>query len=507
MIIKAKENVFDKYTDKETLSKIKDFNCVSDMWQQSVKNYADHLAIQTPTESITYSELDEKVSLFRTVLKNNGVDKGDFVGIYLPNGIDFAKAYLAITTLGAVAVLLPAFLPKEAVFGCSLKFKLKAIVYAQALQDNLAILSSQNPSVKQILSTESANEKTFAVSVEKDAPCSIVFTGGTTGKSKGSLLSNGAVMKGTKNGCYGIKNVFNQRYVLVLPLTHVFGLIRNLLTSLCTGSALFICASTQDMFRDIAIFKPTILVLVPAIAEMALRLSKKFNKNMLGEDLKTIICGAAFVPPYLVSEYDKLGVALLPGYGLTESANLVSGNAEALSKPNSVGYLYEGIEAKIVDGELWLKGPNMQTCYFGEDEENANAYEDGWFKTGDIAHFDQDGLLYITGRKKEIIVLSTGENVSPAELEAKFSAIDLIQDCLVYENEFGKLEIEVLIRDVVVEAKGITNAKDVIKEEIKKINATLPPFEKITEVKFRDTDFIRSPSMKILRSANGYVKK
>ena len=97
------------------------------------------------------------------------------------------------------------------------------------------------------------------------------------------------------------------------------------------------------------------MVLVPALAEMAINLSKQFKKNMLGSDLKTVICGAATVSPYLVEEYDKIGVALLPGYGLTESANLVSGNPEAKSKPSSVGLIYDGMEYKVVDGELWLQ--------------------------------------------------------------------------------------------------------------------------------------------------------
>ncbi len=506
MIIKAKENVFEKYTTKETYEKIVDFSCISDMWENSVKLYADNDAVATINGKITYKELDQQVGEFRTVLKNNGVKEGDHVGIYMPNSINFAKAYLAITTLGAVAVLLPAHLPKEAVFGCSMKFKLCALVYAEELSEKLELLAN-NPNLKKISANESAEQITPSVRVSEDKPLTIIFTGGTTGKSKGSLLSSGAVMRGTKNGCYGFRDVFEQRYLLVLPLTHVFGLIRNMLNSFYTGSTMFICLNTKDMFRDVAMFKPTILVLVPALAEMALNLSKKFGRNMLGDDVKTIICGAAFVPPYLIAEYEKIGIALLPGYGLTESANLVSGNAEAKSKPDSVGFMYPGLEAKVVDGELWLKGPNMQTCYYGEDEENANAYEDGWFKTGDLVRFDEDGMLYITGRKKEIIVLSSGENISPAELEAKFSTIDLIQDCLVYENEKGKLEIEVFVRDVVAQAKGIEDVKQTVVNEIDKINKELASFQKITNVKFRDVDFVRSPSMKILRSANGYVKK
>jgi long-chain acyl-CoA synthetase len=230
---------------------------------------------------------------------------------------------------------------------------------------------------------------------------------------------------------------------------------------------------------------------------------------MWGPDLQTIICGAAPVAPYLVREYAKIGVTLLPGYGLTESANLVSGNPEALRKPESVGLIYGGMDYKIVDGELWLKGINMMDGYV-TPEDNAIAYEDGYFKTGDLVHIDEEGFLYITGRTKEIIVLSTGENVSPAELEVKFAAIDAVQDCLVYDMEEGGhqiLVLEVLPRMTTVKALGIEDIYAYLKAEVDKINETLPSFEKINKLIIRDTDFVRTPAMKIARNLNGNVKK
>lgn len=497
--------IYRKYTDAETFSKIVDYKSVSEMWDHSVKAYADNIALVGEQE-VTFSELDNSVSLFRTVLSEAGIKAGDNVGIYAPNSVAFAKAFLAITTLGAVAVLLPPHLDKMTVFGCSMKFALKALVYFDGLSDNTSLLEEKNPTVKLISISATSDICTPAADVNGDAPCTVLFTGGTTGKSKGALLSNQAVVRGVKNGCYGYKDVFEQRYLLVLPLTHVFGLIRNLLTSFYTGSTLFICTNPKNMFKDIAVFRPTILVLVPALAEMALNLSKQFGKNMLGSDVKTIICGASAVAPYLVKEYDKLGIALLPGYGLTESANLVSGNPEALAKSDSVGYIYPGMDYKIVGGELWLKGINMMERYIGEPEENEKAYEDGWFKTGDLVRIDDDGFLYITGRKKEVIVLPSGENVSPAEIESAFYSVDTIQDCLVYELD-GRLAVEILPRATVVKALNIENLESHFAEKVKEINETLPSFARINKIIIRDTDFVRSPSMKIVRNQNGNDKK
>ncbi len=499
---------FRQYTDAETFSRIVDYPNVTAMWQHSVSAYGENIAI-VDGKNYTYRELDRDVAAFRTVLAKAGAMPGALVGILCPNSYGFVKAFLAAATFGLPAVLLPAHLDAMTVFGIASKFGMKALVYDEALEEKVAVLREKNPAVCLISSAETAEEATPAVPVPSETPAAILFTGGTTGKSKGAKLSQRALLVGTKNGCYGIREIFEQRYLLVLPLTHVFGLIRNLMTSLYTGSALYICRNNKDMFRDVAAFRPTVMVLVPALAEMALGLSAQFGRNMWGEDLKTIICGAAPVAPYLVKEYDKLGITLLPGYGLTESANLVSGNPEALKKPESVGLIYDGMEYKIVEGELWLKGINMMDGYVTE-EDNAAAYEDGYFKTGDLARIDEEGFLYITGRTKEIIVLSNGENISPAELEVKFYNIDVVQDCLVYdtrENGAEQLVLEVLPRMTKVRELGITDVYGYVKEAVEKINETLPSFERINKLVIRDTDFVRTPAMKIARNLNGNVKK
>lgn len=492
---------FKKYTDSETYAKIVDYASVSEMWQYCLKEYGDAVAIVDDGVNYTYAQIEEDVAKMRTALLEKGIKKGDNVGVYIPNSYAFVKSYLAVVTLGACAVLLPPHLDEMTVFGCSMKFRLNALIHSPALAEKVKFLGEKRPDFTLLADTAAGETATPAAEVAGTDPCVVLFTGGTTGKSKGALLSNQAVMRGTKNGCFGIKEIFGQRYLLVLPLTHVFGLIRNLMTSFYTGSALLICRNNKDMFRDCAMFRPTIMVMVPALAEMALNLSKQFGKNMLGDAMQTIICGAATVPPYLVKEYHKMGILLLPGYGLTESANLVSGNPEALTKSSSVGLIYEGIEYKIVEGELWLKGINMMDGYIGEPEESAVAYEDGWFKTGDLVRIDEDGFLYITGRKKEIIVLPSGENISPAEIEAKFGEIEAIQDCLVYENtQNAGLVLEVLPRAAVLKALQVEDTEGYLKEKINEVNAALPSIQRINKIVIRTTDFVRSPSMKIVRN-------
>ena len=496
---------FEKYTDSDTYAKIVDYENVTEMWCHSVETFPDNIAIVDEGKEYTYRELDREVSSFRTVYKASDAVPGSLIGIICPNSVGFVKAFIAAATSGLPAVLIPAHLDAMSIYGISIGFGLKALVYDESFEDKLMLIREKAPAVALIPSTATADYATDAISVPGATPCAFLFTGGTTGKSKGARLSHRAVMAGTKNGCYGIEKIFEDRYLLVLPLTHVFGLIRNLMTCLYTGSAMYICRNNKDMFRDAAVFKPTIMVLVPALAEMALNLSVQFGRNMLGDSLRTIICGAAPVAPYLVTEYHKMGITLLPGYGLTESANLVSGNPEALSKPASVGLIYDGMEYKIVDGELWLKGINMMDGYTSP-EDNEAAYTDGWFRTGDLVKIDDDGYLYITGRTKEIIVLSSGENVSPAELEVLFYGIDVVQDCLVYSVNEGNAEmlvLEVLPRMSKVADRGITDIEAYLKAEVEVINKTLPAFERINKIIVRDTDFIRTPAMKIARNLNG----
>ena len=494
--------LFSKYCEPSEFARIIEKDTVVEMWRDVIKEFKDDTAIEDNGNKYSYAQLDIDMAEFRGVLASKGLKKGDRIGVFAKNSYDLIKMYLAGVTFGLVVAILPAHLDEKTVYGCSMMFGLKAICYIPEMEEKLVVCKAANPNLLLLSSELSAEAVPMCDSLTKEDPCLIMFTGGTTGRSKGALLSHRAVMQGTVNGCYGIWNVFHQRYILILPLSHVFGLIRNLMTSLYSGSDLFICRNNKDMFRDIAIFKPTIIVLVPAVAEMALNLTKQFRKNMLG-DIKTVICGAAKVAPYLIAEYKKIGIDLLAGYGLTESANLVSGNPESLAKPDSVGYPYPNQEFKVVNDELWIKGLNMMDGYVGIPGANEEAYEDGWFKTGDLVRFDEDGYLYITGRCKEIIVLPTGENVSPAEVEIYFNELPEVQDSQVFEDvdENGNhfLALEVVPR--MVELSKV-EAEDKVKwlvEALQAVNMKLPPFERVSRIVVRDTDFARTPAMKIVR--------
>ncbi len=488
------DEAFRKYTSEETFAKIRPFDNLCAMWADRSAAFADHDALSYAGETVTYGGLEERAAVLRGRLRDAGVAAGSCVALLAENSIAFAEGFLAIVTAGCTAAVLPTHLPAPAVSGCCRMFRAAALLRTPKLA-----ASAEGAPVPALVLDGTACEPAPMADRRPEDGCAILFTGGTTGKSKGVLLSHRAVMAGTMFGCYGTPEVFDQRYILALPLTHVFGLVRNLLTALYTGSVMHICESNTDLFRDMAAFRPTVWVTVPALAEMALALNVRFGGKLLGSSLKTVICGAAPVPPYLTEQYSALGITLYPGYGLTETANLVSGNPEPLRKPESVGLPYPGQELKIVDGELLVRGVNLMDGYVGAEPD---ALADGWLHTGDLARFDEEGFLYITGRSKEIIVLPTGENISPAEVELHFSRLEVVKDCQVFEDLDASghhiLALEATLRESLLPTLG-ENPVRAAEDLLWQVNGELPAFQRVSRIVIRDTDFERTPAMKIVR--------
>ena len=509
MIYQTKREDFARFTSKENFEKIVELDNIGDFLNHIQKNFLDLDAIiKENGEVAKYSELLVDIRKAMNLLKLKGVQPGKNVGILFTNSYSFVVSALAVMAHGSVAVLLPVHLDEKIVFGCSKKYVLSALIYGDGLVDKVKLINPAEcllMSSSDVYASEPLELKEFAP-LKKELPAAVIMTGGTSGRSKGALLTHENLLAGTVNGCYGIKEFMHLRYYCLLPLTHVFGFIRNVMTCLFTGSVIMFNQDKRLMFNEMQAFKPTIFVIVPALAELFLNLSRAYGKAMLGGEFHTIICGAAFVPPYLIKEWDKLGVTLFPGYGLTESANLVSGNPMPLEYPQSVGMLFPHQQAKVVNGELLLKGNNIMIQYFNEPEENPLAFdEEGWFKTGDLVRFDEHQNLYIIGRSKDVIVLNNGENVSPAYIEGKIDELPFIQDCLVTEgqSEHGAqiLQVEVLLRPAVANQLGLQGAElqKYVEAEIEKVNQTLLGFERVSKVIIRDKDFDRTPAMKIIR--------
>ena len=216
-----------------------------------------------------------------------------------------------------------------------------------------------------------------------------------------------------------------------------------------------------------------------------------------------IISGAANVPPRLVDIFTKLGVEFCFGYGLTETANLTSANADAITHPTSIGKIYPGQQTKVVDGELLVKGDNVFSGYYNDPQRTAEAFtEDGWFRTGDLVRFDDEGFLYITGRIKNLIILANGENVSPESLEEPFYADPCVRDAMVKEDTLNGtpvIAVEILPFMPAFDGKTPEEIHAYMQALTDRINAGLPSTHRIAKMTVRTEDFKRTGSMKVAR--------
>lgn len=464
--------------------------------------FADSPAISDTVVTYSYKQMCSRIACRRTVIAGLGLQKGAKIAIFERNSIDAVELFLAVTSAGMVAINLPSALPEPAVVGSCRRFDVEAVF----VRDEFKPLCSQleELGVKVLSSKSIAETETPSTAVDKEDTAAIFFTGGTTGAPKGAELPHRALMRGSYNGCFMPGSVLcGHKYIGILPLSHVFGLIRSTMSVFYTGGLWFSCEDMKATIGKIPMIKPTCLVLVPGVCDILNGLCKLYGPQFLGGQLKTIISGAANVPPRLISEFDKLGVSLLGGYGMTEGANLTTGNADVKTHPTSVGKVYPEQEVKIVDGEIWMKGDNLFKGYYKDEANTAAALTpDGWLRTGDLGRIDEDGFIYIVGRIKNLIILANGENVSPEEIEEPFYADPCVKDALVREGEIDGnpcITIEILPRMEAFAGKSAEEIGAYMQNLVDSVNKTLPTTHRISKMTVRTEDFKRTGSMKVAR--------
>ncbi len=462
---------------------------LSDLEALCLARYADRPAVNLPGRVVSYKELWKEAALYRKILAENGVARGEKVAVILPNSLECIEAFLAAATYGAVAVMVqpagPVAAKKEAcaVAGCKYAFCAEAI-----------------PGVRQLpCAIDGRTEGLPSAVLIPDEPVAAFFTGGTSGTLKCAMLSNKALMTGAYNGIFSPGPSFYQKYYGLIPFSHIFGTVRNLLSCLQSGSQIRPCSDMSKIVPDLQEYRPTILVLIPALAAMLLNLSKLYGPSVFGGELKQIVTGGAPQPTEIARIYiEKLGIDLVSGYGLTETANLVSGSVELLDKEGSVGKLYDFQEIRFVDQEIQLRGDNIFMEYINNPEETKAAFDDGWFKTGDLGYMDEDGYLYITGRIKNLIYFTNGEKICPEQIEAKVDRIRGVKASMVSMSA-NRLGVKLLTCEVFADE---SEDRDRIRREIDMISRDYPEYSRIRQIIFRNEDFPRTAAMKIRRPSN-----
>ncbi len=493
-------NYFHDMLPKEEFERIPYLPTMGEFVNWFTREFADMPAVSDQTNTITYAEFGKRIARRRAFINGLGLPKGAHIAIMDRNSQDAVELFLAVTSAGYVAMNFPPSLPEMAVVGSCMKFDIAAIF----VRDEFKPLTAKLQGVKVLSTKDMAEAEAPVADIDPESPAAIFFTGGTTGSPKGAVLSHRALMRGNYNAIFKPGHVIGvHRYIGLLPLSHVFGLIAGTMGCFYTGNLWFTCEDMKATVGKLPVLKPTVLVVVPGVCDILAGLVKMYGPQFLGGSLRMMIVGAANVPPRLVSIFSKLGIEFCFGYGLTEGANLTSANADAITHPTSIGKIYPGQETKIVDGELWIKGDNVFSGYYKDPEKTAEALTpDGWLRTGDLCRFDEDGFLYITGRIKNLIILSNGENVSPESLEEPFYADPCVRDAMVKEDELNGTQViavEILPLMPAFEGKPWEEVEAYMKALVDKINATLPSTHQIRKITVRTEDFKRTGSMKVSR--------
>jgi malonyl-CoA/methylmalonyl-CoA synthetase len=376
------------------------------LFDLSLINRRDQVALEWAGATYTFGDLDARSNRVARVLKRRGLAVGDRLGVYLPNRIEMIDLYLACIKLGVI------FLP------INILYREREISHILSdAEPKLHITEAELPE----LAAEAAmqSDTLGALPLEGDAPAALVYTSGTTGTSKGAILTHNNFAANALNllTCWQITG--RDRFLLALPLFHVHALGNGLHCWLISGCRMrllerFEHQTATAQFLD---FRPTLFFGVPTVYVRLLE-TPPDAASEIGKAMRLFVSGSAPLPAQVLEEFRGLfGHTILERYGMTETLMNISNPYAGERRPGSVGLPLPGVSVRLDEtGELYLKGPNVFAGYWKRDQATAAAFEDGWFKTGDIAERSPDGYYTLCGRKTDMII-SGGFNIYPREIE------------------------------------------------------------------------------------------
>lgn len=471
----------------------------------------------------SYLELDQDSMAAARMIESLGI-KGKHIALIGPTSYAWILCYFGITRSGSVAVPIDVQLPCQAVWELLNRADVSMLIYDELRADVAAGIREHCPKITQVISMQaeenqgnvcslscllSQNQGTFLGEIDPDQLCTILFTSGTTGKSKGVMLSHRNLADNAT--CLDMKIPSGTVTMTLLPINHVYCLTMDIVKGLFIGTTICINDSIMRVQKNMNLFHPEIVLMVPMIIESVYGKLEEAAKKApagtpkpliaqaaFGGRLKTICSGGAYLNPDYIDAFKEYGITILQGYGMTECSPVISTNLEWANKKGSVGKLLPNCQAKVVDEELWIKGSSVMMGYYKMPEETKEALEDGWLKTGDLGYVDEENYVYITGRKKNLIILANGENVSPEELENQLSRSPLIKEILVRESGHV-IEAEIFPDDEYGTREGITDMEKSLQELIDSFNQDMPAYKRIHHLIIRKTEFEKTAARKIKR--------
>lgn len=528
-------------------------------------NYADRTAIRFRKNAketfITYNSLIRQIGDIYFYLKSHDISNQN-IGILSENRYEYVTVYLAGVFHNVVAPI-DWELTSADLSSLIRKFDIKVLFYTDKTKGKLDALPEKDTmrlfnideSYQTVTQEHYEPDLFFRDTEQTDSHkfSVLAFTSGTTGAVKGAMLSQRNIVSNLRAALLYMH--LESTMLQLLPMNHMYGLHPDLLVPLYNGDTVCINMALKDIAKDFKYYDPYYIGVVPVMLEgiykniirearrqkkekllyRLIRISNWLRKrhidvrhllfqNLINKRLRLIVCGGAFLDTVYLDRFDEIGITVLNGYGMTECGPLISVNRDRENIWGSAGTVIRGTEVRIADdGEILVKGQNVMSGYYRDREETEQAFVDGYFRTGDLGYLEED-ILYITGRRKNLIILKNGKNFSPEVIEKELLRLPYVRECLVTADVRNSTEVVVakillvdgednsrtagsipVRTDHPCKADGPGNAvcsmtAEQLSRDIEAINRRLPSYMRIDDYEIVAEEFEKTSSHKIIRS-------
>ena len=517
--------------------------------------------------TMTYDDYIEEVNSLGTALISIGL-KDKRIGVISENRYEWEEAYLSIVCGTGVVVPLDKSLPENEIINLIERSEIEAIFYSSKYSEIMKRIKEEKVGNLQYFISMDLEEKTDGFysqkelvrigkdllnngarsfldsTIDNNSMSIMLFTSGTTDKSKAVQLSHNNIC----TNIYDIASVFdideNDTFLSFLPLHHVFECSVGFLYPVSIGASIGFCKGIRHIAENIKDYEVSILISVPLLIEnmykkimeqiekkgklktvkfgiglsnilrvVGIDIRRKLFKEIhdsLGGKLRICVAGAAAFDPVAEKGFNDLGFRTYQGYGITETSPVISAEHKEVFKLGSVGKLFPSVEAKIVNpnemgiGEIAVRGESIMLGYYNREDSGLD--KDGWFLTGDMGYFDLDEYLFITGRKKSVIVLKNGKNVYPEEIETLINKLPGVKESFVFGKPEKddpidlKLCAEIVYDKEKFNSENIDEIKEIIWKNIKEnVNKSMPTYKYIKEIIITEEELIKTTTLKVKR--------
>ena len=473
--------------------------------------------------AIHYDALNEEAGNIRRGIVTEGFTKSH-ISIVGFTSVQWVEAYLGIVTANNTAVPLDAAMKPEELYELIDRSDSAALFLTKKLEVTIPAIFAACPKLKKIWLIEDAPEtqdervgcleslRELGKTSEQDALPSpedtamIIFTSGTTGKSKGVILTQKNLAENVQ--ALTFKSGTGVPLLNVLPVHHAFCLVMDWLRGFANGAVICVNDSFKHMIRNMRIFQPVSMLMVPLMIEtLCKRLEnadpnlpkEEVAKQVFGGRLRYIFAGGAHLETFYINKLAEYGITVLEGYGMSECSPVITANMPHNYKPGSVGKPLGNVELKFENGEILVRGTSVMKEYYKMPDETGETLRDGWLHTGDKGYLDEDGFLFINGRIKNLIILSNGENISPEEIESKLMLEPLIGEVIIAGDGTG-LRAHIFPDPDAAKDMDETAVREALQAILDQYNSDQPTYRRIVGLTVRKYPFLKTATRKIRRT-------